>query len=133
MARQDHRRWTRGVHEVRSLLGRLRGARGRLAATGDRPASERSKSERDVREALASLKQTARPLIAFEHTRVVFGPQGAALGVPDFESNAANFDLLTGEHGYRLFDLDGVGPLTKQEFRGLYETAERFNFIAVPS
>jgi len=79
------------------------------------------------------LLQTARPLIAFEHTRVVFGPSGAVLGALDRESNAAIFQLLVGDHGYRLFDLDGVGPLSGDEFRRLYETAERFNFIGVPT
>ena len=80
----------------------------------------------------AKLLGTARPLIAFEHTRVVFDVDGATLGAVDLESNAAIFELLDGL-GYRLFDLDGIGPLGEAEFRRWYETAERFNFIAVPS
>jgi hypothetical protein len=40
--------------------------------------------------------------------------------------------LLVDDLEYRLFDLDGVGPLSSAEFRRLYETFERRNFLAVP-
>ena len=50
----------------------------------------------------------------------------------DCATNKELFQLLVEDLGFRVFDLDGMGPRTGAEFRRLYETAERFNFLAVP-
>lgn len=76
----------------------------------------------------------SRPVVVFEHSRMEFDAGLVpVVGRADSEKNRAIFDLLVGEMGYRLFDLDGAGPLGCDDFRELYETVERFNFLAVPS
>ena len=64
----------------------------------------------------------AQPVLAFEH-----GRESAALyGLPDDEI----YDLVCGEIGLRLFDMDGNGPLDLPQFKeGL---ATRWNWIAHP-
>ena len=63
-----------------------------------------------------------RPLVLFEHQR----------------STAAHYDtgpdeihdLLAGEAGMRIFDMDGAGPYTREALREAYLTGRRWNFFA---
>jgi len=52
--------------------------------------------------------RTSRPVIVFEHARVIVdGGMTPGLGEPQYEINASLFELLVGELEHRLFDLDG--------------------------
>jgi FkbM family methyltransferase len=85
-----------------------------------------------LRGALQTL-HASRPVIAFEHSRMTFDDgMLQVLDEADCATNREIFQLLVEDLGFRLFDLDGMGPLTGAEFRRLYETVERFNFLAVP-
>jgi hypothetical protein len=44
----------------------------------------------------------------------------------------ALFALLRDEAGYRIFDLDGNGPYSLEEFERTFYAAERVNFVAHP-
>jgi len=82
--------------------------------------------------ATATLSRS-RPVVVFEHTRIAFGADWShELGPADFATSRAIFDLLVGTLDYRLFDLDGQGPLTAGEFEAHYESGDRFNFLAAP-
>jgi hypothetical protein len=71
------------------------------------------------------------PVVVFEHCRVAFGDDMTpSLGTPDYETTEAMHSLLVDELGYRMYDLDGDGPLGAEQFLHLYETAERRNFLA---
>lgn len=75
--------------------------------------------------------RASMPVVAFEHTRVVFGEDMTpSLGKADYGTTESIHSLLHTELGYRIYDLDGNGPLAVDEFLRLYETAERFNFLA---
>lgn len=64
-----------------------------------------------------------RPLIAFEH-----GVGGSEhFGVTSGDVH----DFLTHEVGYRVFDIDGAGPLTRPEFESLFSKRIWF-FVAHP-
>ena len=77
--------------------------------------------------------ERSRPVVFFEHQRLRWDKGGVlGLGEADYESNANLFALLADDLDYRLFDLDGVGPLTADQFRQYYETGERFNFLGSP-
>lgn len=60
----------------------------------------------------------SRPVIAFEHAKA--------------EASREIYDLLCGELSYRLFDMDGRGPLTWDDFRRDVENDARWNFVASP-
>lgn len=40
------------------------------------------------------------------------------------------WELLVEQHHYSLFRIDGIGPLTREEFLAVYESGDCFNFIA---
>ncbi|WP_445148461.1 FkbM family methyltransferase [Baekduia sp. Peel2402] len=64
-----------------------------------------------------------RPLVAFEH-----GIGGAdAFGTTPRDVH----DLLVGELGYRIFDMDGTGPYDAMTFDAVF-TQPIWNFVAVP-
>jgi FkbM family methyltransferase len=65
-----------------------------------------------------------RPLVLFEHQKSTASHYGSG---PD-----ELFEVLAGELGMRIFDMDGSGPYTRQRLREAYETASRWNFLAVP-
>lgn len=46
------------------------------------------------------------------------------------DSPAPYFDLLCTELGYTLFRVDGVGPLSLEQFEHVFEAGDCFNFIA---
>jgi FkbM family methyltransferase len=73
--------------------------------------------------ALATLRRN-RPIIIFEH----------GVGSADqFGTEPADIHrLLSDEVGLRIFDLDGSGPYTLQEFEQCYFSAARVNFVARP-
>jgi FkbM family methyltransferase len=65
-----------------------------------------------------------RPAVVFEH-----GP-----GAADRYGTApeAVHDLLAGEIGLRIFDLDATGPLTRDQFAELFASGTRWNYVALP-
>jgi|tagenome__1003787_1003787.scaffolds.fasta_scaffold20977441_4 FkbM family methyltransferase len=77
-----------------------------------------------LRGALRTLA-THRPLVLFEHQKSTASHYGSG---PE-----EMFDLLTGDAGMRIFDMDGSGPYTLERFGEAYETGSRWNFVAVPS
>jgi hypothetical protein len=71
--------------------------------------------------ALTTLKQH-RPIVVLEHG------SGSAEA---YETHPQDiFALLSGEVGYRLFDLDGNGPYTLDEFEAGFYSRLRVNWIA---
>jgi FkbM family methyltransferase len=64
----------------------------------------------------------ARPLVVFEH-----GPLPPGDHSPSFEIHG-----LFEEAGYRLFDIDGAGPLSAQQFVDAASSGRIWNFVAVP-
>ena len=80
--------------------------------------------EQVLRGALETIRRH-RPVVVLEH-----GNSAAEYGTrPD-----DIFELLCGEAGLRIFDMDGVGPLTLERFRALASppAAKRWNFFARP-
>jgi FkbM family methyltransferase len=63
-----------------------------------------------------------RPLVLFEHQRSTAAHYGTG---PD-----EIHDLLAGELGMRIFDMDGEGPYSRERFRETYERGTRWNFFA---
>jgi hypothetical protein len=65
-----------------------------------------------------------RPVIVFEH----------GLGAADRYGTTpeAVHDLLCGEAGLRIFDLDATGPLSRQAFAEMFASGMRWNFVALP-
>jgi len=63
-----------------------------------------------------------RPLVLFEHQKSTASHYGSG---PE-----EMFDLLSGEAGMRIFDMDGRGPYTLERFSEAYETGSRWNFMA---
>jgi FkbM family methyltransferase len=64
-----------------------------------------------------------RPLVIFEH----------GIGASERYGSGPNelHDLLVGELGMRIFDLDGEGPYTRQRFEQVFPEPI-WNFVAVP-
>jgi FkbM family methyltransferase len=87
-------------------------------------------------QALLGARRTLRefmPVVVFEHCRISFGEDGKPLlGAPDYGATESIYALLVDELGYRIFDLDGTGPLRVEQFRHVYETAHEINFLARP-
>jgi FkbM family methyltransferase len=76
-----------------------------------------------LRGAIETLRRH-RPLVAFEH-----GSAALAFGT----THRMVHDLLAGEVGLRIFDMDGVGPLSADEFDRVADPpGRRWNFIACP-
>jgi FkbM family methyltransferase len=73
--------------------------------------------------ALQTLKRH-RPVLVFEH-----GP-----GASDRYGTTpeAVHDLLAGEVGLRLFDLDATGPLNREAFSANFYSGSRWNYVALP-
>jgi FkbM family methyltransferase len=63
-----------------------------------------------------------KPVVIFEHGR----------GASEYYGTRPEhiFDLLCVKAGLRLFDLDGNGPYSLQYFVRVYESGERWNFLA---
>jgi FkbM family methyltransferase len=62
-----------------------------------------------------------QPVIVFEH--------GAGLEDEYGTSPGAVFDLLTGDAGLRIFDIEGAGPYSRAQFEGVYYEPI-WNFVA---
>jgi FkbM family methyltransferase len=80
--------------------------------------------EQVLRGALETLRRH-RPVVVLEH-----GNSAAEYGTrPD-----DIFELLSAQAGLRIFDMDGVGPLTLEDFRAVASppAATRWNFFARP-
>jgi FkbM family methyltransferase len=80
--------------------------------------------EQVLRGALDTIRRH-RPVILLEH-----GNRAAEYGTTADDV----FDLLTGDAGLRIFDMDGVGPYTREQFRAVASppAAKRWNFLARP-
>jgi FkbM family methyltransferase len=65
-----------------------------------------------------------RPVIVFEH-----GP-----GASDRYGTTPEtvYELLVGEAGYRIFDLDATGPLGVGAFSEAFHSGARWNYVALP-
>jgi FkbM family methyltransferase len=64
-----------------------------------------------------------RPLVLFEHQKSTASHYSSG---PD-----ELFELLAEDLGMRIFDMDGSGPYTRDRLRAAYESASRWNFLAV--
>jgi FkbM family methyltransferase len=79
-------------------------------------------AERLVIEGAIRTLTTHRPIVVFEH-----GKGGAEY----YDTKPADvFGLLCGAAGLRLFDLDGNGTYSLDQFESAYESNERWNFVA---
>jgi FkbM family methyltransferase len=79
-------------------------------------------AEQQVIEGALGTLRTHRPALIFEHglgSANVFGTE------PD-----DIFRLLADEAGYRIFDLDGTGPYSLDDFKHSYHTCARVNYVA---
>lgn len=63
-----------------------------------------------------------RPIVIFEFQK----ERAVSYG----DSPKPYFELLCTELGYSLFRVDGIGPLTLEQFEQTYEAGDCFNFIA---
>jgi FkbM family methyltransferase len=75
------------------------------------------------RGALGTIKRH-RPIVVFQHGR----------GSADYYGTtpSAIFRLLTDDAALRIFDMDGGGPYTSDEFKRAYDTNSHFHFTARP-
>jgi FkbM family methyltransferase len=62
-----------------------------------------------------------QPVVVFEHGAGLEGQYGTSPGVV--------YDLLVKEAGLRIFDIDGVGPYSRERFEGMYYEPI-WNFVA---
>ncbi|WP_041939895.1 FkbM family methyltransferase [Frankia sp. ACN10a] len=84
----------------------------------------------DVEGAEYGVFRGARKLIAASRPHLVF-EFGA--GARDYGTTADEmYELVDGDLGLRIFDLDGDGPYTLPKFRDTFETGRHFNFVAHP-
>jgi FkbM family methyltransferase len=81
-------------------------------------------AERFVFEGAIRTIATYRPVILFEHGK------GGADHYPS--SSAEVHFLLTSEGGLRIFDLDGNGPYSAEQFEDAFHRNERWDFLARP-
>jgi FkbM family methyltransferase len=63
-----------------------------------------------------------QPVIVFEH--------GAGLELQYGTSSGAVYDLLVGQAGLRIFDIEGAGPYSRERFEGVYHQPTIWNFVA---
>ncbi len=74
-----------------------------------------------LRGAIGTLRRH-RPIVIFEH--------GSGSAETYDTSPDDIYALLGHEVGYRIFDLDGNGPYTLEEFRRTFYSGERVNFVS---
>jgi FkbM family methyltransferase len=79
-------------------------------------------AELDVFAGGTGVLRESRPLVVFEHQR------SDAVG-PDV---TAEIHGLLGDCGYRVFDIDGDGPLDRDGFSRVVDRGRVWNFLAVP-
>jgi FkbM family methyltransferase len=81
-------------------------------------------AEEEVLVGAAGTLGRERPLVVFEH----------GLGSADHYGTTPErvHELLADELGYRVFGLDGDGPLTRERFAEVFRRGERVNFVARP-
>ncbi len=81
-------------------------------------------AEQQVLEGALGTLARHRPVVIFEHG------SGSA---ETYDTSPGDIHLLLRERlGYRIFDLDGNGPYTLEQFERCFYTAERTNFVAHP-
>jgi FkbM family methyltransferase len=79
-------------------------------------------AEQQVMEGAIETIKRHQPIVAFEHGR------GAASHYGTGPSQI--FELLCGEAGLRIFDLDGAGPYSAEDLARTFEDGSYWNFIA---
>jgi FkbM family methyltransferase len=81
-------------------------------------------AELQVLEGARETLRKHRPILVFEH----------GLGSADHYGTTPQHvhELLTRQLGYRIFDLQGGGPYTRERFVDAFHTATRVNFLARP-
>lgn len=79
-------------------------------------------AELEVLEGALHTLKTHKPVVAFEH----------GLGSADHYGTEPGdvHALLTERAGLRIYDLDGTGPLSRNDFETTYEDQRRTNFVA---
>jgi FkbM family methyltransferase len=65
-----------------------------------------------------------KPLIMFEHGIGASEHYGTTPG--------AIHDLICGDFGMRIFDMDATGPLSREQLEELFRTGARWNYLARP-
>jgi FkbM family methyltransferase len=79
-------------------------------------------AEQQVFEGALRTLTRSRPIVIFEHG------SGSA---EEYGTGPADvYRLLREEVGFRIFDLDGFGPYSRDEFERTFHAAERVNFVA---
>jgi FkbM family methyltransferase len=65
-----------------------------------------------------------RPVVVFEH----------GIGASEHYGTTPEqiWDLLAGEAGLRIFDLDARGPLSRDQLAELFHSGARWNYVALP-
>lgn len=81
-------------------------------------------AEQGVIEGAMRTITTHRPIIVFEH---------GARGAPHYNTRPGDIHrLLCREVGLHIFDLDGNGPYSLDQFEATFERRDRWNFVARP-
>jgi FkbM family methyltransferase len=81
-------------------------------------------AERQVFEGAIETITRHKPVIIFEHGKG---------GAPHYNTRPHHiYELLTREAGLRIFDLDGNGPYTLEQFVEAFEMDERWDYVAHP-
>jgi FkbM family methyltransferase len=81
-------------------------------------------AERQVLQGAMTTMLTHRPVVVFEHAKT---------GAPYYGTAPHHiYELLVEEAQFRLFDMDGDGPIDLVRFNELFEGGTRWNFVAVP-
>jgi FkbM family methyltransferase len=79
-------------------------------------------AEQQVLEGALGTLRRHRPIVIFEH--------GSGSAETYGTSPADIHNLLTGEAGFRIFDLDGLGPYPLADFERTFYSGEQVNFVA---
>ncbi|HEY2044127.1 MAG TPA: FkbM family methyltransferase, partial [Jatrophihabitans sp.] len=81
-------------------------------------------AEREVIEGGLETIARHRPIVVFEH----------GLGAADRYGTTPEhiWDLLAGTAKLHIFDMDAVGPLSRDHFSEIFASGERWNYIALP-
>ncbi len=81
-------------------------------------------AERQVFEGALETISRHKPVIIFEHGKG---------GAPHYNTRPHHiYEMLNNEAGLRIFDLDGNGPYTLEQFVEAFELDERWDYVAHP-
>ena len=81
-------------------------------------------AEKQVLEGAIQTLRQAQPLLVFEHGRG---------GADRYDTTPADvFGLVVDEARLRIFDMDGNGPYSRQQFDDVFSSGKYWNFVARP-